>query len=96
MMTDTEKSVREPTVLPMSAWTKKAIMKEAADMGTPERILDIMSRIPLSDLRPLVLRKVGTMRAGWIDGEVLRKPGRWTRYYELDMDTVNSIGGDGQ
>ena len=63
MMTDTEKSVREPTVLPMSAWTKKAIMKEAADMGTPERILDIMSPVRPPSVGP----QEGRNHEGWLD-----------------------------
>ena len=77
---------------PVSQWTKGAILEESKRRGAPPEVIFVMRGIPLRDLRPLVLRRVCSSNAGWVDGLVDGRPGRRTEYYSLDMDAVMSIG----
>ena len=79
----------------MSAWKKgailNAIMDATMDPGLPVETAIVLGNMPLVDLRAIFLRWAYSAHAGWVDGDTEGRPGRWTNYYELDMDAVRSL-----
>ena len=87
----------EDARLPISYWSKKRILAYVKDCtlisDVSKKILD---RMTLDDLKAFSLKKVGRRPTGKLADMRFGEYGEWrnTDFYALDIDNINSLGGD--